>query len=268
MKNLIYQYWDGPLYIGVQSGRDVMNSYADRIGCDYLFEHNPKFRTDLGNYSPHYGQFKVIYDDYFLKYDNILFADTDVFPVHNLKENIFEECMSDDTEIGISHEWSAAKSRKKYDVGGIHNANDERWVKLIENTWPVKMPRTVEGLPEVYNSGVVLYSKEGRAKAKSRFVDFKQYVNLISRNNFPSFYTCDQPYLHAMLEVCNFNWKTIDYKWNSSVHYVPQTSDPRPVNDFRFNANFVHIQLRNADNFDAEKLWKITNLPVNEWGIY
>jgi hypothetical protein len=85
----------------------------------------------------------------------------------------------------------------------------------------------------------------------------------------PSFNTCDPPYIHAMLEVCEFNWKTMPYKWNSSVHYDPGVkSQPRPVIDLRKeNCNFVHIQLNGADNFDEEKINRIVNLPDNEWNL-
>jgi len=29
--------------------------------------------------------------------------------------------------------------------------------------------------------------------------------------------------------------------------------------------NFVHIQLNGADNWDADKLHRVTNLPTEEW---
>ena len=70
MKNLIYQYWDGKILAGVKAGSENMKKYANRIGVDYLFEDNPKFVTNLGKYSPHYGAFKPIYDETFHIYDN------------------------------------------------------------------------------------------------------------------------------------------------------------------------------------------------------
>ena len=95
MKNLIYQYWDGNLFPGVIAGSETMKKYSDRIGSDYLFEHNPKFVTNLGRYSPHYGSFKPIYDESFHEYDNVLFTDTDVFPVDGLEESIFDDFDAD-----------------------------------------------------------------------------------------------------------------------------------------------------------------------------
>ena len=268
MKNIIYQYWDGNVDAEVSAGRDAMKEYAERIGATYLFEDNPKFRTDLGKYSPHYGAFKPIYDDRFREYDYVLFADTDVFPTEGLKENIFEQFVGTDIQIGICSEWKAPENRITYDVGGINHNTDERWVSLVEKTWPVKMPRTKEGNPEVYNSGVVVYSRDGRERARKVFMDFKEYVTFISNNGFPDFYTCDQPYLHAMLQLGNFKWITMDYKWNNSVHFVPQTQWPRPVNDYRGvtgASNFVHIQLSSTELSDKDCLWKIVNSPIHEW---
>ena len=60
----------------------------------------------------------------------------------------------------------------------------------------------------------------------------------------------------------------MDYKWNSSVHYTPGTSgDNRPVTDLRDNPNFVHIQLRGADNWNEDKIIRVTNLPVGDWKL-
>lgn len=268
MKTVIYQYWDGPTTSGNEAGRKAMKEYADRIGSDYIYEHEPKFVTNLGRYSPHYGSFKPIYTESFHEYDYVMFADTDVFPVEGLEENIFEQFYDTDYEIGICEEWNAPDARVKHTIGGINNYNDEQWVKLIEDVFNVKMPRNEKGLPRVYNSGVVVYSNYGLLKAKYKFTKFEQYVTMVQTKGLPSFYTCDQPYLHAMLEIGKFKWKTMDYKWNSSVHYKPGTKGPqRPVNDLRDNANLVHIQLGGADNLSESTLHRITNLPVDQWQI-
>jgi len=267
MKTIIYQYWDGISTPGNAAGVAAMKEYANRIGAEYLYEDNPRWQTNLGKYSPHYGAFKPLFTESFYDYDYLLFADTDVFPVADLNENIFEQFYNTDIELGICEEWQQPEVRKKHNLGGINNANDEFWVELIEKNWPVKMPRAENKAPRVYNSGVVVYSNGGMKKARKNFIDFKTYVKFINAHQLPPFYTCDQPYLHAMLEVCDFKWKTMDYKWNSSVHYVPGTKDPRPVNDLRNNSNFVHIQLRNADNYNTDQLYRITNLPVKEWDL-
>ena len=266
MKTLIYQYWDGTERPGNTAGVELMKAYADRIGAKHVYEKDIKFRTNLGSYSSSYGMFKPILEDN--DYDYIMYADCDVVPRDNCKENIFE--LLGDHDIGICEEPNAPSARKKYTIGGgINNKNDEAWVDLIERKWNVTMPRTLDGLPKVYNSGMVLWSKAGMEKAREKLVDFAKYVNLINVFKLPPFYTCDQHYIHAMLEVCNFNWKVMPYKWNSSVHYDPgNKQQPRPVIDLRKdNCNFVHIQLNGADNFDKDKIHRIVNKPIEEWEL-
>jgi hypothetical protein len=269
MNTLIYQYWDGEIKPGVKAGSEYMKEYAKNIGSDYLFEDNPKFITDAGKYSAYYGAFKPIYDETFHKYDYILFVDTDVIPVKNLKENIFEWFYQHpDVEIGLCEEWDQPITRKLSTDRSINNKNDELWVKIIESKWNVKMPRTVDGLPKVYNSGVVVYSKNGLKKAKQNFIDFNLYIELMKKNGIENYYSIDQPYLHAMLEVCNINWITMDYKWNSSVHYKSGTrGENRPVEDLRSNSNFVHVQLKGKHHFSSEKLYRIANMTVDMWDL-
>lgn len=265
MKNLIYQYWDGKVLPSARAGSDNMKAYAQKVGADYLFEDNPRFVTNLGSYSPHYGAFKPVFTEKFHEYDNILFTDTDVFAVERLEEDIFEGFNAD---VGICTEPLQPKIRAKKSSGVTTGTMDELWAQTIKTKWGVNMPRTPEGLLKVYNSGVVLYSNKGLLKAKENFVPFKNYVNLIkSTKGLTPFYTCDQPYLHAMLKVANLEYIEMDNNWNSYITWVNHTNKIKRVCDSRNeNTKFVHIQMRGADKYDAEKLWRITNLPVEEWG--
>jgi len=266
MNAVIYQYWDGQETPGNIAGVKAMSEYAKRIGVKHIYEHNPRFRTDLGKYSPHYGSFKPVFTDLYHYYDYVLFADTDVVPTEYLTENIFEQFEDTEYDLGICEEWNAPETRVHHNIAGITSDNDKRWAKIVEDTWQVVMPKTDQDLIRVFNSGVVLYTNKGLKKAREHMVPFEEYVKLISSNGLPAFYTCDQPYLHAMLEVCDFNWKLMDYKWNSSVHFTPGTKgNPRPVTDLRKDPNFVHIQLNGADNWSEDKIHKIVNQPVNTW---
>lgn len=62
------------------------------------------------------------------------------------------------------------------------------------------------------------------------------------------------------------NFVELDNGWNSYMHYLGNAKMvKRPVNDMRTpTTKFVHIQLRGADDYDAKKLWRITNLSVKE----
>lgn len=268
MKTAIYQYWDGDRSVGSAAGAHAMRVYADRIGAKYFYELNAKFVTNLGKYSPHYGAFKPVFDPSFDQYDYILVADTDVWPVEHLEENIFDQFINTDIDVGICEEWAQPEIRKKFNIGGINAGNDKRWLHWVESYYGITLPVTEDGDLKILNSGVVVYSKAARRKMKQMYTPFQKYVNLVTNIGLPAFYTSDQTYLHAMLEVCKMNWMTMDYKWNSSVFYTPSTSGPnRPVIDLRSNPNFVHIQLNSKHAMDADRLWRVTNLPVEEWNL-
>lgn len=264
-KYLIYQYWDGAPRSGTAASVKAIKKYAADIGVDYLFEDNPGWVKNLGTYSPHYGQFKCVYsDETFGEYDNILFLDCDVFPIDGLKESIFDGVSSD---IGICTEDYQIINRPLTKGGQINGAWDEKWAEAMHLRWKVQMPRTPEGLLKVYNSGVVLYSRSGINKIRQSFSRFNEYVDYVSSCKLPRFYQSDQNYLHAMMFINHLNVTEMDSGWNSFVHYVGDASlNPRPINDTRTKSTkFVHIQLRCADDFDEQKLWRITNLPVSDW---
>lgn len=266
MKNLIYQYWDGNLTPGCIAGTVNMKKYADQIGATYLFEHNPKFVTNLGRYSPHYGAFKPIYTESFHEYDNVLFLDTDVFAVDGLEESIFDNFTAD---IGICTE--PFQPLQRLNIGGLLTSDsDEQWAAAIKSQWNVDMPRTPEGLLQVYNSGVVMYSNKGLVKAKEKFIPFIEYVNLINSKKLKTFYTADQNYIHAMLQVASMDYIELDNGWNSFIHpyHVDVSKVNTAINDSRTKeTKFVHIQLKSADHWDADTHFRITNLPQDKWNI-
>lgn len=270
MKNLIYQYWDGKVRPSCKAGVKNMKEYAKRIGADHIFEDNPQFLKkhfgwNFGSYSPHYGAFKPIYDESFWEYDNVLFLDTDVFAVEGLIENIFDE-ISPDKDLGICTEPLQPKLRTKT-LGRISQQQDELWANVVEKIWRKPVKRTPEGLVEVYNTGVVLYTNKGLQTCRERFVPFQEYVNLISSRPLNSFYTCDQPYLHAMMFAKDLDFIELNNNWNSYIHYSRTKNKPmRYLVDNRTpKTKFVHIQFAGADNLNEDQLYIVTNYPPNEW---
>ena len=242
-----------------------IKKYAINIDVDYLFELNPHYYAGkLGPYSAHFGALKAAFSNKFDEYDYVLFCDTDIIPKTDLTENIFKEYNG--IEFGICEEWNQPEIRLTCS-SDINNKNDEKWLKVLKEQLPsLNYPRNKNKLPRVFNSGVVLYSKMGREKAKKMFMDPKKYVDMVI-HQLPSFYASDQPYLNIMMN--HLNWEVMDYKWNSSVHYTPDTfGSNRPVTDLRTNdTNFVHIQLRGADHYDSDTINRIANLPVKEWNL-
>jgi hypothetical protein len=269
MSDLIYQYWDGEIKESCRAGVNAMKRYADTIGAEYIFEENPNFLRkhfgyNFGGYSPHYGAFKPIWDESFDKYDKIMFVDTDVFPKEGLTTNVFDEFTG---QIGICREPEESRIRT-ITAGRITHESDERWASLIKNVFVTDVPRDDYGVV-VYNTGMVLYSKEARLKARNTFTDPKRYVEMVRNMGLDSFYTCDQPYLHGQMFAQKFDVQEMDTCWNSILTYsrLKGLKDRVFKNYTDDNTKFVHVQFRGADNLDEETHLKIVNLPQEQWGI-
>ena len=266
MKNLIYQCWYGPMRPGVEVSKKNMKAYADSIGAEYRFDHDIVQAGKICDCPIYYEWLNPLLDETFWEYDNVAIIDVDVFAVDGLSKNIFDDM--EGYEVGICEEPLQPKLRTEMVIGGcICNANDERWLQVVKEKWGADLPRDEIGRPKVYNAGMVVFSKQGLKKARETWVPFQEYMNYIRSKGMARFYWLDQNYAHAMLEVCNMKWKELDRGWNSQIHYWGQ-GNPRPVIDLRNdNTKFVHIQLRGADDYNEEQLYKITNLEYERWKL-
>ena len=268
MKNLIYQFWDSEHYnsemmSGVKASRKNIKQYADRIGADHLFEENPPFLHNK-KLALYYGSFNPIFREEFHEYDNVLFLDADIHAVEGLEESIFDGFNSD---IGLCVEPLQPKLRNETKVGKINRHQDELWAKHVEQRWNITLPRTKEGLLKVYNSGMMLYSNKGMVKAREKFIPFAEYIDyVLSIKGLLEFYAADQNYIHTTMLASNMDYVEMDKGWNTFVTYHERDAQ-RVVYDQDENTKFVHIQFRGANHFSEEEIWKVVNLPVEEWGM-
>jgi len=271
MKNVIYQYWDGNVRPSAQYGSDCMRAYAERIGADYVFERNANFgkKFGLGRVAPYYGCFKPVFDDKYLEYDNVLFCDTDIFPVEGLTENIFE---SFNGELAMAQE--PLQPMYRYDPKLKKQCNEmteTRWMTLVRDKYGCKLPYDDKGRLLVYNSGVVLYSNSGLRKCREQFKPFQEYVNMVDRDSMcgGKVYGTDQGYLHAMAFSMDIDFVELDVEWNRCVTWDPYDKGTsfarRAVDPKTLRTKFVHIQMRGADNQSNEWHWLVANKPKSEW---
>lgn len=239
-----------------------MKAYADKCDADYLFEENPRWIKGLGKYSPHYGVFKIIFDDAFDDYDDILYLDVDIFPVDGVEENIFDAAPGSFGWCTEPHQPDIRYAEKKFDIRG---ENEEKWSSMVKSLYGTELPRTIDNKLMVYNSGVVLWTKAGRETARKNLPDFKHYINMCSMHGLPPFYQGDQNYLLAVASAAKLNWVELDNGWNSYLHYQGP-GNPRPVNDMRDrNTKFVHVQLSSADEYSSDTIHTIVNNPPTVW---
>lgn len=260
--NLIFQYWNGEVPRQAQYSASRMKEYADEIGVDHLFYDNPKFdliERDLGLFTPHFACFIPIYDESFDKYDDIAFIDADVFPVDGLTDNIFDDFNG---EIGIVPESFTTEQPFSY-----HNPEWEMWRRFLADNYDTDIPLRNNGDVRVLNSGVVLYSKEARIKARSVWMDFKEYYEVMMRNNMPRFFACDQTYLHFMIYKHDFDVQFLDDKWNSQI--IDFWSRGYHVKDIRKpDTKFVHVRLNNSEGLSDVIHDTIVNEPKEYWSKY
>ena len=186
MRNIIYQYWKGPMKPGVKASTKLMKEYADRIGAEYRFDLNKDIASKTVDVPIYYEPANPLVDPWFDDYDNIMLADIDVFPVEGLTENIFDEL--DGEDAGICTEPMQPHFRQIYDVAGINNQADNRWCRLLKQTWDIDYSYDEQKRPMVYNTGVVIISKKGLAKMKKEWPSFQKYVNAVRSVGFPRFY--------------------------------------------------------------------------------
>ncbi len=270
---LIYQYWDGYLRTDHTLGSEVMKRYADRIGADYIFEHNPNFLRNFfkcsvesrhlaeggADYVTAYlGALKPLFAPEYDKYDTILFVDLDVFPSEHLYDSIFDEL--GDAEIGIVPEF--------YDHPMPEHLKDQirEWESRLKRVG-IDLPQ-YKDLPIALNSGVVLYSKKARLRArKENWFDLEQYIKLVD-NIDPYFFT-DQPYLNYMFFHQDVDLKYLDQKWNGHMFtQIRGYEDGTIVEVEHFDrrtpeTNFTHFRCERAEQLTNDQILRIVR--TNDW---
>ena len=263
MKNLIYQYWKGPMKPGVAASTALMKAYADRIGAEYRFDHNITIAGHVVNVPIYYEPANPLISAEFDVYDNVALVDIDVYPVEGLDDSMF--ALLDGEDAGICTEPKQPYFRTIYNSGGINSAIDKQWADRCEKRWGVKYPTDELNRPEVFNTGVVVISKAGLQKMKKTWPSFQEYVD--NMQGFPRFYTLFQDYFSAFIHSSGFNLKRLPNEWNCYMHKVgahpnAEIGDNRPP-----NAKLVHVMFRTADDWPDVALYQVTNKPVNEWQL-
>jgi len=257
--NLIYQFWSGEVPEYAKISRKWFESYAKDVGAKYLFLDNPK---SFSNYGEYFNACRPIFDKQFHTYDKVLYVDMDIFPVKGLKENIFDTpCKG----ISMAVEPEQVEQRLKGWNRDINSKNDIKWSHIINLKFGSEIPFK-DGTPEVYNSGVVLYTQEFLKNAHSYFIDINDYISAMNLYEMPRFYSLDQNYLHANAFLSN-EFNELDCEWNRQLYfYGPQNEENRPIYDKRTkDTKFVHYQVRGRNILDEDLLLKRINTPAENW---
>ena len=199
-KNLIVQYWIGKEEPYIQISKRKFQEYAERHGADYEYTNRLTWATE-----PYFENLKVIYSQKYEEYDKILYVDVDVIP-DNMEENIFDVDVKD---IGMVPEYRAEgmNADPLFMTPSLYNAYGSactRWGLSVTRPYSVKAPYLM------FNSGVILWTKKGRKKARERFGQWLKWNRDFAMHR----HIClDQPYINAMV-TNHLDYTELPLKWN------------------------------------------------------
>jgi len=204
--------------------RESFEMYADEIDCEYMYSDEKVFTKDKcvgDSTSLLFECLRVIYDPYFDQFDKVLYADTDI--VVNTKENIFE--ISDAEVYGV------LESDIRTDGKGGYNAWD--YNKDVYNDYIEKfnmhdcpvipsfgIGRSFNSKITIFNTGVLVWTKEARLKARKLFDNWEPWCcpirfDVNSKTHHTSICN-DQPFISAQLMKHNFDVESIEQRWNDT----------------------------------------------------
>ena len=200
MKNLIVQFYDQkpfPKWAAIAKSR--FEKYAQTFDAEYLFYNKAEYAN-----VPYFENLNIIYNDRFNDYDKILFVDMDVVPDH-YEENIFDEEIND---VGLvpEHKPKTMSATPTHMLAHVEMEYRKACNKFMI---PIRMPKTVDAPYLMFNSGMILWSKKGRTKARRSFMDWNKWYS--SSDN--RFVKLDQPFINGQVQAW-LNYKELDHKWN------------------------------------------------------
>ena len=208
--------------------------YADKIGATHHYSTKQVFTKGCeGSTSLLFECLRMVYDPLYDDYDKVLFVDADI--ICNTEENIF-----DVVEDGIDVT-GVFESEIRTEKDGGYNTWDynKDTLKLLtdkyeRNNIPV-VPTEPQYRPSAvttFNTGVLVWTKEARLKARERFDSWYDYMKDGDEHGDPFWLNNDQPFISGQLMKHGFKVKSIDQKWNDTpTHW----SDDRG-----YDMNFLH----------------------------
>jgi len=206
--------------------------YAEKIGATHHYSSKKVFTAGKnGPTVPLFEILRLVYDPLYDDFDKLLFVDTDI--ICNTEENIFD--VADCDVYGVF------ESDIKTSKGGGYNTWDyrDKTYKILKEKYernniplvPTQPPHRPSKVT-TFNTGVLVWTKEARLKARECFDPWYDYVKDGENHKDPFWVNNDQPFISGQLMKHGFNVKSIDQKWNDT---------PTHWDDDRgYDMNFLH----------------------------
>ena len=228
--------WDGTrssLYKDVADiSRTSFEEYAKKIGATHIYSDERVATKGHGcSTSLLHECARVWLDPMFDQYDNLLFVDTDI--VVNTEENIFDVMESGAEVYGVLESDFVTADGGGYNSWDSNEENYMNFCRKFElHDCPIVpvMPPNRKSKLMIMNTGVVLWTKEARLRARNEFMNWEDWCYT---GDFHMSIMNDQPYISAQLMKHDFDVETIDTTWNDSPHYASE-------HEFFENARFCH----------------------------
>jgi lipopolysaccharide biosynthesis glycosyltransferase len=195
--------------------------YADIVDADYHYSDTQVYTEGHDDATALLFEcLRVIYDPMFDQYDKVLFADTDV--VVNTEENIFDLCEDGDV-FGVLESDIVTANGGGYNSWDYKHSNYMDFVKKFQmHDVPIvpSMPPSRPSKLTILNTGIVVWTREARLRAREVFMDWTEWYN--AEPKFHMSIMNDQPYISGQLMKHDFDLVTIDQTWNDSPHYATE----------------------------------------------
>ncbi len=235
------------LYQEVASiSRESFEIYAEEIGCEYMFSDERVYTEGHGcATSALFECLRVIYDPYFDQFDKVLFADADI--VVNTKENIFD--VSDAEVYGVLESDIIIPNKDGgYNAWDYDDTVYQNWAdKFKMHDCPIVpslgVGKKYDSKFTIMNTGVVVWTKEARLKARKVFEDWQPwcYPKMLGEHTkvHDNSLRNDQPFISAQLTKHNFDIESIDQSWNDTPpHYRGELTHETAINNG--HCKFLH----------------------------
>jgi len=252
--------WDGTrssLYKDVADiSRTSFEEYAKKIGATHIYSDERVATKGHGcSTSLLHECARVWLDPMFDQYDNLLFVDTDI--VVNTEENIFDVMESGAEVYGVLESDFVTADGGGYNSWDSNEENYMNFCRKFElHDCPIVpvMPPNRKSKLMIMNTGVVLWTKEARLRARNEFMNWEDWCYT---GDFHMSIMNDQPYISAQLMKHDFDVETIDTTWNDSPHYAAE-------HEFFENARFCHYT-GGEWKVDMVRHWRDRRFKTTPW---
>jgi lipopolysaccharide biosynthesis glycosyltransferase len=245
-KNIVYQVFFNANGVGkpnphypaegipdwVNYSHKYFEKYAEMHGADYRFFRD-RFVKSSSNY---FEKARTWIDPFFDQYDKVLYVDVDVMP-KNMLANIFDIDVKD---IAGWPEWRHPDLKVKIN----YSPGNPMLQRYKDFGAPMTPAKTNNSGVRMLNTGVLLWTREARLKARELFDDHEKWFHHKNPALTPglrgvghSSHCLDQVYLNAMCNKYNFDVLELGLEWNR----LPTKDENRPCNfahyvgDYRFD---------------------------------